>query len=117
MGLIILVVASTGNDGGPVPAGSTNGSNLNGIVSFAFFFIVIVQLIGILLGDKTPIMVIFWIGANPKILYWSQEEQSYDLFSFIGLAPGGKPKILVLNSLKGNNTLAQYRLNYGIFMI
>jgi hypothetical protein len=59
MGFIILVIARAGNDGQYVYSGSINGEYLNVIASFAFFFIVIVQLIGILLGDRTPISVIF----------------------------------------------------------
>jgi hypothetical protein len=55
---IILIVARCGYDGYPVPTGFyLDAGYLNAIVSFAFFIIVIVQLIGILLGDKTPILV------------------------------------------------------------
>jgi hypothetical protein len=57
MGFIILVIARAGYKGNSVPGGSLDGIYLNAIVSFAFFFIVLVQLIGILLGDKTPISV------------------------------------------------------------
>jgi hypothetical protein len=57
MGFIILVIARAGYKGYSVPGGSVDGAYLNVIVSFAFFFIVLVQLVGILLGDKTPISV------------------------------------------------------------
>ena len=51
-------MARCGYDGYPVPTGLyLDALYLNAIVSFAFFIIVIVQLIGILLGDKTPILV------------------------------------------------------------
>ncbi len=71
MGFIIVIVARFGDDGDPVPEGSTNGKYLNGIVSFAFFFIVIVQLIGILLGDKTPISVIIF-GSVVNFTFYVQ---------------------------------------------
>ena len=57
MGFIILIIARNGNDGYAVNGGTIDNAYLNVIVSFAYFFIVIVQLIGILLGDKTPVTV------------------------------------------------------------
>lgn len=55
MGFIILIIARAGYDGYPVLSVTIDGGYLNAIVSFGFFFIVLIQLIGILLGDKTPI--------------------------------------------------------------
>jgi hypothetical protein len=57
MGFIILIIARAGYDGYPVLSVTIDGGYLNAIVSFGFFFIVLIQLIGILLGDKTPISV------------------------------------------------------------
>jgi hypothetical protein len=41
-------VARCGYDGYPIPSGYVDAGFLNAVVSFAFFIVVIVQLIGIL---------------------------------------------------------------------
>ena len=62
MGFIILIIARNGSDGNPVSTIaltdlSIDTAYINVIVSYAYFFIVAAQLVGILLGDKTPILV------------------------------------------------------------
>jgi hypothetical protein len=57
MGFIILVIARAGYEGEPVADFFINGNYLSVLVSYGYFLIVLIQLIGILLGDKTPISV------------------------------------------------------------
>ena len=57
MGFIILVIARAGYQGDPVIDAFVNGLFLSVLVSYGYFLIVLVQLVGILLGDKTPISV------------------------------------------------------------
>ena len=57
MGFIILVIARAGYQGDPVVDAFVNGLFLSVLVSYGYFLIVLVQLVGILLGDKTPISV------------------------------------------------------------
>jgi|FrelakmetLWP11LW_1041352.scaffolds.fasta_scaffold44278_1 hypothetical protein len=70
MGFIILVIARVGYKGEMVPASlniklnddgslalSPDGFILNSMVSYGLFLVVLIQLIAILLGEKTPITV------------------------------------------------------------
>jgi hypothetical protein len=57
MGFIILVIARAGYKGDQVVDFYINGGYLSILVSYGYFLIVLVQLLGILLGDKTPISV------------------------------------------------------------
>jgi len=57
MGFIILVIARAGYKGDQVADFYINGGYLSILVSYGYFLIVLVQLLGILLGDKTPISV------------------------------------------------------------
>jgi hypothetical protein len=58
-----MIIARNGWNGNPVNTRSLTDLNvddaayLNVIVSFAYFFIVAAQLVAILLGDKTPVLV------------------------------------------------------------
>jgi hypothetical protein len=57
MNFIILLIARVGFEGDPVSPLYIDGAILNIMVSYGLFLIVVIQLISILLGDKSPIAV------------------------------------------------------------
>ena len=52
-----MMIARCGNDGNPPGLFDTDNTILGTVVCYGFFIISLVQLIGILLGDKAPIQV------------------------------------------------------------
>ena len=57
MNFIILIIARVGSDGNPVSPAFYDAAIVSAIVSYGLFIVVVIQLIAILLGDKTPITV------------------------------------------------------------
>ena len=58
LSFITLMVARLGNDGNPVSFGYTTDAYTFGVfVVYAFFFIVLLQLVSILFGDRSPVLV------------------------------------------------------------
>ena len=52
-----MMIARLGNDGRELAIGDTDNKILGTVVCYSFFIISLVQLIGILLGDKAPVQV------------------------------------------------------------
>ena len=61
MNFIILIIARAGFKGDPVAPFHIDGAIISILVSYGLFLVVLIQLIAILLGDKTPISVRFYV--------------------------------------------------------
>ena len=74
MNFIILIIARVGNEGNAISPLYIDAAVVNTLVSYGLFIVVIIQLIAILLGDKTPITVnkssAYTMLTLGQMLYW-----------------------------------------------